>query len=290
VSDNLSKPTPPLFPLPDLSVVALEGLDSNVFAHSQFANDTAGLAVGQWQWNAWLNPKGRVIALFALIKTGPERILLLLQRERADGFVAELRKFVFRRKLTIETLPELRIQGAFAAPAKAHGPDIADMESAGLELDFGSAEHPRMLRIGATRLALGEDVHMQQRWTRLDMSFGLPWLPESQYGQWTPQQLSLQRLPAFSVQKGCYPGQEIVARTHFLGKVKRELAHLRTNDPVAVGDRVMQNDIDIGEVVCVIGPSPWQALAVVPAEREPGEWRIGGRAVTELPLLPGLER
>ena len=55
------------------------------------------------------------------------------------------------------------------------------------------------------------------------MRHGLPRLPASQREQWTPQQLALDRLAAYSVKKGCYPGQEIVARTHFLGKAKRSL-------------------------------------------------------------------
>ena len=59
-----------------------------------------------------------------------------------------------------------------------------------------------------------------------DLEHGLPRLPASQAEHWTPQQLSLERLGAFSVKKGCYPGQEIVARTHFLGKAKRGLALL----------------------------------------------------------------
>ena len=64
---------------------------------------------------------------------------------------------------------------------------------------------------------------LQARWFAHDLHAGLPRLPASQREQWTPQQLSLERLHAFSVKKGCYPGQEIVARTHFLGKAKRGL-------------------------------------------------------------------
>ena len=63
---NLSPTTPPVFSLPDHALVTLEGPDAMAFAHAQFANDVAALAPGCWQWNAWLTPKGRVIAVFAL--------------------------------------------------------------------------------------------------------------------------------------------------------------------------------------------------------------------------------
>ena len=64
---NLSPTTLPVFSLPDHALVTLEGPDAVAFAHAQFANDVAALAPGCWQWNAWLTPKGRVIAVFALI-------------------------------------------------------------------------------------------------------------------------------------------------------------------------------------------------------------------------------
>ena len=70
---NLSPTTPPVFSLPDHALVTLEGPDAVAFAHAQFANDVAALAPGCWQWNAWLTPKGRVIAVFALARPAEDR-------------------------------------------------------------------------------------------------------------------------------------------------------------------------------------------------------------------------
>ncbi len=85
-------------------------------------------------------------------------------------------------------------------------------------------------------------------WAGAHLRAGIPRLPASQHDKWTPQQLSLDRLDAFSVKKGCYPGQEIVARTHFLGKAKRGLVVFTTNADVAPGDP-MPETAGNGEVV-----------------------------------------
>ena len=68
--DNLQAADRPAFALPDHRVIALDGRDAIAFAQAQFMNDVAPLAVGRWQWNGWLTPKGRVIALFALLQAG----------------------------------------------------------------------------------------------------------------------------------------------------------------------------------------------------------------------------
>ena len=83
---NLSPTTPPVFSLPDHALVTLEGPDAMAFAHAQFANDVAALAPGCWQWNAWLTPKGRVIAVFALARPAEDRVWLVLPDHPADLF------------------------------------------------------------------------------------------------------------------------------------------------------------------------------------------------------------
>ena len=87
-------------------------------------------------------------------------------------------------------------------------------------------------------------------WRVQDLQHGLPRLSAAQREQWTAQQLSLERLPAFSVKKGCYPGQEIVARTHFLGKAKRGLVLFRAEAEVVDGAEVHAEDRSIGKVAC----------------------------------------
>ena len=288
---NLSPTTPPVFSLPDHALVTLEGPDAMAFAHAQFANDVAALAPGCWQWNAWLTPKGRVIAVFALARPAEDRVWLVLPDHPADLFAEALRRFVFRRKLKIEVPADRAISGAHAAPAHAQG-NLLGTAGDAVELDMGGDGGPRTLRIGT---AAPDDEAARLAWQVSDLRHGLPRLPASQREQWTPQQLALDRLAAYSVKKGCYPGQEIVARTHFRGKGKRELVRLQGNGvheldevmdggPVGAGAQTVR---PIGQLICAEGD---EGLAVMPLDAGDGPFASGNLPCTRLPLLDGLAR
>jgi folate-binding protein YgfZ len=205
------------FALPDHRVIALSGRDASAFAQAQLMNDLKLLAPGRWQWNGWLTPKGRVIALFALLKFDEETLWLLVPDADPVTLASALQRFVFRAKVAIAVRDDLHVEGAFALSQQARGNELAGDPASGVELDFSADAGPRTLRIVPDSTASHDAVWMQ-RWAAFDLAHGLPRLPASQSDHWTPQQLSLDRLNAFSVKKGCYPGQEIVARTHFLGR------------------------------------------------------------------------
>lgn len=286
----------PWFALPGHAVIALEGRDAAAFAQAQFMNDASPLAVGQWQWSGWLTPKGRAIALFALLRHGEEAVWLLLPDAEPGAFATELQRYVFRSKVSIKVRGELRASGAFRAPAEAHG-NVAATVDGGMELDLGAEGGARALRIAEGSSAgeanaheghAHEDQAAALRWKAFDLAHGLPRLAAGQSGQWTPQQLSLERLHAFSVKKGCYPGQEIVARTHFLGQAKRGLVLLEGDVPLADGDEVRAGERVAGTIVSAAGPL---ALAVLPLEREPDTTlAVAGAEVRERPLQDGLAR
>ncbi|MBN8223713.1 MAG: folate-binding protein [Xanthomonadales bacterium] len=276
------------FALEEHAVLDLEGPDAVAFAQAQFANDVAALAAGHWQWNAWLNPKGRTIAVFALLRTGAESLRLLLPDFDAAELGDTLRRFVFRRKLAILPRPDLGAAGAFAAPAAARGAALAGEQDAALELDFGAPGLPRTLRLSPAPAPA--DAAAREAWAMADLRLGLPRLPAPQREQWTPQQLGLKRLAAFSVKKGCYPGQEIVARTHFLGKAKRAATLLRVADAVPPGAAVVQEGHAIGNVASAAGHAPRLALAVLALERDAAPLQAGGAEAVPEPFVDGLAR
>jgi folate-binding protein YgfZ len=276
----------PGFALPNYRFIALEGGDAQAFAHAQFMNDVKSLAPGTWQWNGWLTPKGRVIALFALLKFDDEHLGLLLPDADPEAFASALRRYVFRSKLVIEVRDGWQASGCFSAPLQAAGAAIAGSPETGIELDLGGDGGLRTLRIGSSDTGIA-DAEATSRWTAFDLEHGLPRLPPSQVEQWTPQMLSLERLQAFSVKKGCYPGQEIVARTHFLGQAKRGLVLFEADAPVAVGGEVRNGERVLGTVVSAEGRL---VLAVLPLERDANELRVGDTALQERPLLDGLKR
>ncbi|KQY51303.1 hypothetical protein ASD14_11015 [Lysobacter sp. Root494] len=278
------------FALPDHRVIALSGRDASAFAQAQFMNDLKLLAPGRWQWNGWLTPKGRVIALFALLKFDEETLWLLVPDTDPVALAAALQRFVFRAKVTIAVRDDLHVEGAFASPSVARGNDLTGDPASGVELDFSADAGPRTLRIVPDSTASHDAVWMQ-RWAAFDLEHGLPRLPSSQSDHWTPQQLSLDRLNAFSVKKGCYPGQEIVARTHFLGKVKRGLALVEGNEAMRAGDDLLAGGQPLGHLVASADDGERHlALVVAPLERELIALQAGAIEVREFPLGEGLAR
>lgn len=270
-------------------VLALAGRDAIAFAQAQCMNDIATLGDGQWQWNGWLTPKGRVIALFALLRLDAETLWLLLPDADPADIAARLQRFVFRSKVAITVRDDLHVCGAHTAPARASAAQFATEPGIGLELDLGGDGGPRRLRIGAAPGS--EDAAALARWAGFDLTHGLARLPASQVEQWTPQQLSLERLRAYSVKKGCYPGQEIVARTHFLGQAKRGLVLLEGAFDAQAGDEVMRDGQALGRIVSVTHDGDaGTALAVLPLERKPGPLVVGDVQVHEAALQGGLAR
>jgi hypothetical protein len=276
------------FLLSDHRAIALEGRDALAFAQAQTMNDVAALQDGHWHWNGWLTAKGRVIALFALIRIDPQTLWLLVPDTDAEALAERLRRFVFRSKVTISVRADLTVAGRGQASDLASGNHWAGDPVEAIELDLGSAPAAgRSLRVGPA-VAAEMDREALAHWRRADLEHGWPRLDAAQSEQWTPQQLSLERLRAFSVKKGCYPGQEIVARTHFLGQAKRGLALLQGASGLAAGDRLDAGGTDLGTVVSVCGDV---ALAVVSLDARGEEdaspagvvWRFA-------PLREGLAR
>lgn len=302
----------PYFALSDHALLALEGRDAIAFIQAQCMSDVAALADGQWQWSGWLTPKGRVQALFLLLRLGPESVWLLLPDGDAHALKAAMERFVFRSKVRLVVPEGASACGSFGAPAEASGAMSATDARGRVELDLGDGATARTLRIcsGCTAPA---DPEALARWRAYDLAHGLPrpgtradtgdGAGPGSLEAWTPQQLSLERLKAYSVRKGCYPGQEIVARTHFLGQAKRGLALFGSDALPAPGAQVAEGDRALGNVVAAapsVGYPPGDAavapaalvLAVLPVERPEGAaaLTVDGQVLMPLPLLDGLAR
>ena len=289
MDDNPQPMADAFFRLPGHRLITLEGRDAAAFAQAQFMNDVALLEPGQWQWSGWLTPKGRVIALFALLKQADEAVWLLLPDADPAAVATALQRFVFRSKVRIQVREDLHASGRFGAPGIASGAMFAGVEEAGIELDYGGAGGQRTLRIARDAAAPGEAA--AARWHAMDLEHGLPRLPASQVEHWTPQQLSLDRLHAFSVKKGCYPGQEIVARTHFLGQAKRGLVLLEANAALEPGQDVTASSMAMGKLVATgVDGERRLALAVMPLERDATALDVNGTPVVERALRDGLAR
>lgn len=265
-------------------LLSLDGPDAVAFAHAQFMSDVAALADGGWQWSGLLSPKGRVLACFALVRISAARLLLWLPAGGGQALADHLQRFVFRSKLRLAPLPE-----AVALGRWGRGPAAGEGKIARLDLD----QEPELRGIdlierpAARAAATSPDPVALSRWRRADLRLGLPYIAMGSVasGKFVPQWLSLERLQAFSVRKGCYPGQEIVARMHFLGQGKRSawrLAGVGASPPPLA--RVLDAEANaLGEVVWADGNGDdWLALTVLSSDRAGAAARVEGHGPAAL--------
>lgn len=222
---DVSSPAPVL-----VAPVMLIGEDAIAFAQSQFSGDLSKLADGQWQWNAWLDPKGRVRALLQVLRFNAERLALLPRGADGDALAALLSRYVLRARVQVGVGPTLQLSDAPALEDRC----FVDADD-GWHIGFGDY---------ATRLAPPIDG-AKGTWRLHDIEHGHPWLPAQLQDSLLPPALSLNHLGAVSINKGCYPGQEITARLHYRGRHKRSLCHVLA-DQLYAGASIRSGDRDVG--------------------------------------------
>ncbi len=226
----------------------IEGPDALAFAHAQFSSNIQSLAVGAWQFGAWLSAQGRVRVLFHLARLDEQRLLLLLRGGDAATLGESLRRYVFRSRLTLQASP-------WHVPVTAAALPLHEVRIDSDGIVFGCGTHG---------LRLAADGEGDAAWRRLQLQMGWPWLPAAALDALLPPALSLHRLQAVAIDKGCYPGQEIVARLHWRGGHKRHLCTVQLLRNAAAGETLRREGNDVGVLLDVIGDNEdIAALAVL---------------------------
>ncbi|MDX9706942.1 MAG: folate-binding protein YgfZ [Azospira sp.] len=269
-----------LVPLTHLCVLRVGGADARSFLHNQLTSDVNHLADAAAQHSAWCSAKGRMLASFIVWREGDD-YLLAFSADLQAAIAKRLQMYVLRAKVTIADagLVLLGLAGPASATAlQAAGlPVPASMQSAA-EADR------RVLALGDGRFLVAAPAGAAASlwptlatplrpaglpvWRWLDIRAGLPLICEATREHFVPQMADFERIGGVSFHKGCYPGQEIVARTQYLGKVKRHLYRLRGEAPMAAGDELYSEAVpeqSCGMVVSA-APSPdggHEALAVL---------------------------
>jgi folate-binding protein YgfZ len=270
--------------LSQYGVLAAAGADARAFLHGQLSCDVENLADGGAVYGAYCTAKGRVLANFLL---WPEAgtFFLLLPRSLVPAIRKRLQMFVLRSKVTLEDRSDgLAVLGAAGPAAGRALADVVEAVPGGalttargdgvgaIGLDGGRfvivAPVPRAPavwdRLAGTLTPVGAPC-----WEWLEIASGLPWITPATQDQFVPQMANLELIGGVSFRKGCYPGQEIVARTQYLGKPKRRLflAHVEAPVRPAPGEPLVAEGADqtAGTVVNA-APAPdggFDLLAVV---------------------------
>lgn len=216
---------------PDLAVVRIEGPDAREFLHGQLAADIAGLAAGRGVLTAWCSAQGRVLFLLRVC-AAVDHFDLVLPRAQAMTLVQRLRLFVLRARVSIAETDAL-VFGLVPAdgadrPAPDTAPDTA-RDADGVTLLGVAGARPRCLVFGPPAALVScwnarpEPAVRPAAWTLLDIEAGIPSFAPMLADQCLPQHLNLDAGPGISFTKGCYPGQEVIARLKYRGQVKSRL-------------------------------------------------------------------
>jgi folate-binding protein YgfZ len=247
--------------LSQLGLLAFSGEDTAEFLQSQFTNDVRGLHTDGAAWNGYCSAKGRMLANFLMWKHGADTCLQLSGDIR-ESVLKRLKMFVLRSKVLSRDATDERIRLVLAG-AKAE----AALAAAGLPQPAGGMktaanDHGLTVQIGQGKFVLSISPENAPAvwaalakhatpvgtavWDWLRLSNGIPMITAATQDEFVPQMVNWEALGGVSFQKGCYPGQEIVARTQYLGKLKRRmyLAHVDGNTAPQPGDNLYTPDME----------------------------------------------
>ena len=252
--------------LPFFGVIRVTGDDRAAFLHGQLSNHIEDLAEGQACYATYNTPKGRVIANMIVANRGGD-ILLVLAKDLAEAVAKRLRMFVLRAKATFEILETHGAACRLAdglAPQPATEPHLAF----GFTVSDGLIEiplpHGGVFLIGETAALPAYDAAAENAWKLHEIRSGYPWISAATKESCVAQMLNQHTIGGVHFRKGCYPGQEIIARAQYRGQVKRGLAVLASPAPQAEGAAVLQDAAEAGIVInSVAGTEGSLSLAVI---------------------------
>jgi len=248
--------------LNDWGVIRAEGPDAATFLHSQLTQAVTDLPLSQARLGGYCNAKGRLLANFILLRESPEVVLMLLPLDALPALLKKLSMFVLRAKVKLQdataALPLLGVLGSDVPPAL----EVWGREGAWVRLPDSLGQR-RALHLAEREASLDRAA-----WDWLDLHAGLAWVCAATSEHFVPQMINWELLGGVNFQKGCYPGQEVVARSQYRGTVKRR-AQLLLGAVAAPGSEVFQDDQAVGEVLAA---AQWAGESAVLAELQLAAW------------------
>ena len=269
-------------PITELGVLTVKGADAKTFLQGQLTNDIASMAIGQTMLAGYCTAKGRLLATMRVVRDADDSYALLVSRPLAAALRKRLAMYVMRSKCVVTDLSDqLLVIGLVGVPASARSacaaakaiifdavdlPVVADLFAA---TDAKADAKPRYLACVGMEQAPGliadlsggsaESIPPRDaalwRWT--DCRAGQPLIIAQTSELFVPQMVNLELVNGVSFKKGCYPGQEVVARSHYLGKLKRRMFLSHSAWAPVPGSDVMATGASepVGQVV-MAGPHP----------------------------------
>ena len=237
-------------PLPHLGIIRAAGSDAASFLHNQLTNDVLLMKEGQSRLAAFCNAKGRMQASFVVYKRSAEEVLLICRKDLIAQTVKRLSMFVLRAKAKLSDASDefqllglagdaalAVLNGTSTAPWQRHVAGTADV----LTL-YPALAQPRAFWIAPkdetapTGPALSPDL-----WQVGEVMSGIAWVELATFEAFVSQMLNYESVEGVNFKKGCYPGQEVVARSQFRGTLKRRAFIAKSAAPIAAGQEVFSS-------------------------------------------------
>ena len=294
--------------LSDNALVAVSGDDATTFLHGQLTNDVEALGVDTAQWTGWCTAKGRLLASFLLVRR-PTGYLIVLPAEIAPSIQKRLSMYVLRSKVKLEDVSaqyaRIGVAGLTAGETiarrfgeKVDSLGVVEATDGSMAIALGAARflvvspvemaHAMWETMAAAATPAGSDA-----WDWTSIRAGIPSVVAATQEAFVPQMANFDLIGAVSFRKGCYPGQEIVARMQYRGGLKRRMAlvHLGGDTSPVPGESVYSEAFgdQAAGTIANAAPSPgggFDALVVAQIEsldRDDLHWKSPqGPALTVL--------
>jgi len=263
-------------PITDFAILQVTGNDRYEFLQNQLTGDLNKSEV-KAEFSSWCNLKGRVIANFLILNT-TESYLLVLKKDMADYVLKKLKMYVLRSDVKINDITEEMLLVGLAnfkvnpgSPLVSTGGPREDGGVFDLRVDGKYGDRPGyLIRLPDFSNRFLAITHVKQMkrvlelidhcrhkivnfkiWNKLDILAGFAWIDFKNKEKFLPQMLNLDKFGAVSFKKGCYVGQEVIARLHYRGKVKKSLQLFKTKLNSFEDGYLYQNDAStkIGEIL-----------------------------------------
>ncbi len=282
------------------SCLRIEGPDTRQFLQGQLSNDVTMITSEQAIFAGLCTPKGRLLANFYLVQTGADanELLLLVPESSAQIVLSTLSKYIVFSKAEISIVPEWTVAGA---EINGHSGSTVKLPAdqslscttcaGGIIIRITQGQPRCLLACDVTDVSAMDSVVTIQSandWALSDIRAGLGFVEQQTSDQFIPQMLNMHLTNGISFTKGCYTGQEIVARTKYKGAVKRQMVRLRVaTDCLPIAGTPLDNesgDKALGTVISAARADNQyiEMLAVLNNPEMPAYFE--GRATQTLPL------
>ncbi len=243
-------------PLGHLGLIRVGNEEACSFLHNQLTSDINHLGVEGVQHSAWCTAKGRMLASFLIWRQGDD-YLLQLSADLVEAVAKRLKMFVLRSRVSIADAGSESALIGVAGPRSAAALEAAGLPVPGEAMRTLPFADGTVLRLDDARfevavaapaapglwqkLAGGARPAGTPAWRWLDIQAAWPLVTAATKEEFVPQMANFERIGGVSFHKGCYPGQEIVARTQYLGKVKRHLYRAVAAEAMSAGDELFSS-------------------------------------------------